>query len=117
VAVSELDADRTDEAVLVKVQHDARAGLPGGGKRPPAERRLQVVGVHDSRAGAADRPRDLVGSQSAVQDPRGSDSGREPGGITLQGRDLLTELSTQNFSQLARRLLFTPRDAVSMMKE
>ena len=40
------------------------------GQRAPAERGVEVVGVHDPRAGAADGVRDLVGPQAAAQHRR-----------------------------------------------
>ncbi len=51
----------------MQVQHDPRAGLARGGQRAPAERRLQVVRVHDARPARAHRRGDLPRLQPTAQ--------------------------------------------------
>ena len=65
----EAQALRAHEAVVVQVQHDARARLARGGERPPAERGVDVVGVHHAGAGALDGVRDVLGLEAAAQEP------------------------------------------------
>ena len=79
------DADCADEAVLVQVQHDVRAGLAGGGERPPAERRMQVVGVHErSAARQPDGLRDVAWLQSPAQQSGGGAGAGERGGVSRE---------------------------------
>ena len=65
----EAHADRAHEPVLVQVQHDARPRRARSGERAPAERGLQVVGVHDTRTAQPHRRGNLVGLEAAAQQP------------------------------------------------
>ena len=69
-AAREARPDRAHEPVVVQVQHDAGALGPRGRERAPAERRVDVVGVHDPRAGAPHRPGHRARPQAAAEQPR-----------------------------------------------
>ena len=54
----------------MQVQDDAGARAARGGQGAPAERRVDVVGVHDAGAGAPHGGRDLGGSQATAEQAR-----------------------------------------------
>ena len=61
----------------MQVQDDPRAGRARRGERAPAQRRLDVVGVDDARAGALDGVGDLGRAEAAEQQPAGRVARRE----------------------------------------
>ena len=58
---------------MVQLQHDARARCTRGGERSPAEQRLEVVRMNDTRALPAHQRGDLpLGVPPAQQSARGA---------------------------------------------
>ena len=74
------------------MQHDARARIARRRQRAPAERRLDVVRVHDARAGAPHRRGHLVRREAAAQQPERRPAAPERRRVALQDLDLLAEL-------------------------
>src|SRR6202020_1857745 len=79
-AAGEANADGANEAVLVQMQHDAGTGGAGGGERTPAERGLQVVGMHDACVARAHCGGDLAGVEPPTQQPTRGAGGRKLAG-------------------------------------
>ena len=87
----------------MQVQDDARALGAGRRERAPAERGHEVVGVHDARAGAADRGGDLLGGQPAAQQAGGGARAAELGAVALEQLDVLAEVLAREPGEVARR--------------
>ena len=77
----------------MQVQDDARAGRLGRLERPRAERRVDVVGVHDARAGLA-RPRRRPRPAAARRptSPRAACAARRPLRVALEHLDVLVQV-------------------------
>ena len=101
----------------MEVQHDARPGLAGGGERAPAERRVDVVGVHDAGAGAAHGLADLLGGEPAPQQPLGRVALGERGGVALQHLDLLAEVLADQPRHVLDGALFASGHAVAVVQQ
>jgi GT2 family glycosyltransferase len=116
-AAREADADRADKAVLVQVQHDAGAGGAGGGERAPAERGLEVVGVHDASAARAHGCGDFAWVEPALQQPaRSAATGDLGGGSREQLGGLVQALAHEPDEILDGALLATGR-AIAIVQE
>ena len=68
-AVTVRDPDRAEQPEVVEVKHGAGARRASRGKRPPAEQRVHVVGMHDIRFGAADSGGHLIGGEASREQP------------------------------------------------
>ena len=101
----------------MQVQDDAGAGLARGRERAPAERRVDVVGVHDARAGAAHRVRHLLGAEAAAQQPGGGAALRERGGVALEHLDVLAEVLADQPREVLDRALLPAGHAVAVVQE
>ena len=100
----------------MQVQHDARAGRARRGERAPAERRLDVVGVHDARAGALAR---RAPTSSGASPPRSSPSAArraaERRRVALQHLGLLAQLGADQPREVLDRPLLPARHAVAVV--
>ena len=101
----------------MQVQDDAGAGLAGGGQRAPAERRVDVVGVDDPRAGAADRLPHLLGPEPAAQQPGGGAALGERGGVALEHLDVLAQVLADQPRQVLDRAFLPAGDPVAVVQE
>ena len=101
----------------MQVQDDARAGRARGGERPPAERRLQVVGVHDARAGGAHRGGDLLLAQTAAQQASRRPRGAQRGGVPREQLRVLAQPLAHERQQVLDDPLLPARRAVAVVQE
>ena len=117
VPVAKAHADRAHQPVLVQVQHHPRSGLARRGEGAPAERGVEVVGVHDARTGAADRPRHLVGVEATAHEARGRARPADPGRIALQQLGILAQLVAHEPEEIVDRLLLAAGGSIAMVQE
>ena len=90
----------------------------GRRQRAPAEGGQEVVGVHDPRAGAADRVGDLLRAPPAAQEPRGGAArGRCVGAVALEELDLLAEVLAREPGEVADDALLPAGDAVAVVQD
>ena len=101
----------------MQVQDDPGAGLAGGGQGAPAERRVDVVRVHDARAGAAHRLAHLLGPQAAAQQPGGGAALGERGGVALEDLDVLAEVLADQPREVIDRTFLPAGDAIAVVEE
>jgi hypothetical protein len=101
----------------VQVQDDARAGRARGGERAPAQRGLDVVGVHDARAGALDGVGDLGRAEPAEQQTARRVAPRERGRVALQDLGLLAQLAADQPRQVLDRPLLPAGDAIAVVQQ
>ncbi len=80
-AARKADTDRADETVLVQMQHHARALRACRRQRAPAERGMQIVGMHDTRAAEAHRAFDFARLEAPAQKPDRRTCARAPGRV------------------------------------
>ena len=101
----------------MEVHDDPGAGLAGGGQGAPAERRIDVVRVHDARAGAAHRLANLLRPQPAAQQPGGGAALRERAGVALEDLDVLAKVLTDQPGEVINRTFLPARDAVAIVEQ
>ena len=101
----------------MQVQDDAGAGLAGSREGAPAERRVDVVGVDDARAGAPDRLSHLLGPETAAQEPGGSAALGERGGVALEHLDVLAEVLADQPREVLDGAFLPTGDAVAVVQE
>ena len=99
------------------MQHDAGAGLAGSGEGAPAERRVDVVGVHDPRSSAAHRLPHLLGPDAAAQQPGGGAAVGERGGVALEHLDVLAEVLTNQPREVFDRAFLPAWVAVAVVQK
>ena len=116
-AAREARADRADEAVVVQVQDGLRPRRAGRGERAPAERRVEVVGVDDARAAAADGRRDVAGLQAAAEQAGGGAGAAERRAVARQQLRVLAELLAHEPQQVVDGALLTADRAVAVVQE
>ena len=101
----------------MQVQHHPGAGFAGGGERAPAQRRVHVVSVHHTRAGAPDRVRHLVGGEPAAQHagrrPRPAEFARVP----LQHLHVLVEMLADQPREIVDGPLLAAGMAVTVVQQ
>ena len=113
----EAGADRAHEPVVVQVQHDPRAGLARRLQRPPAERRMHVVRVHDAGALAPHRGGHRVRLQAAAEQPERSARRAQVPRVALEHRRLLAELGPDQPREVLDRALLAAGHAVTVVQE
>ena len=101
----------------MEVQDDARAGLARRGESAPAERRVDVVGVHDARAGAAHRLPHLLGPEAAAQEPGRRAARRQRRGVALEHLDVLAEVLADQPREVLDGAFLPAGDAVAVVQE
>ncbi len=101
----------------MQVQHDARAGLPRRGEGAPAERRVDVVGVHDPGPGAADGVRHVLGGEPALQQPGRRAPVAERRGVAREHLRLLAQVLADQPREILDRALLAAREAVAVVQE
>ena len=75
----------------MQVQDDARARGARGGEAAPAEHRVDIVGVDDVGARAADGRGDVVRVDPAAQHRHGRPTAAEDGRVAFEHLDLLAQ--------------------------
>ena len=115
--VREADAGRADQAVLVQVRDDARAGLARRRQRAPAEGGAEVVGVHDPRTRAPDRVRDLLRAKPPARHPERRAPAPEQGRIALEQLGILADLLAHEPQQISYGALLAAALAVAVVEE
>ena len=102
----------------MQVQDDARARRARRGQRAPAERRVEVVGVDDARAGAPHGGGDLV---RVASPPRSRPRPRAPrpsaARVALEQLDLLAEVLAHEPGEVLDRALLAAGRAVAVVQE
>ena len=101
----------------MQVQDDAGAGLAGGGQSAPAKRRGNVMGVHDARAGSANRFPDLLRPQPAPQQTGGGADLREHARVALEDLGVLAEVLADQPREVINRTFLPTGDAVAVVEE
>ena len=103
----------------MQVQDDARAGRARGGERAPAERGVDVVGVHDAGAGAAHGgARRRSGAQPAAQHRRrGRAAAAERGRVALEHLGVLAQVLADQPREVLDRALLAAGGAVAVVQE
>ena len=99
-------ADRAEQAKVVQVQHDAGTGGTSRRERPPAERRMHVVRVHDVGPHRAAGASDLVALETSVPQRRRRPGASQARARALEHLDRVTALLEQP-RDLFHRSLFT----------
>ncbi len=101
----------------MQVEHDARARRARRGERAPAQPGLDVVGVHDARAGALDRVGHLGGAEPAGEQPAGGVARGELRGLALEDLGVLAELLADQAGEVLDRLLLPAGDPVAVVQQ
>ena len=101
----------------MQVQHDPGARRAGRGERAPAERRVDVVGVDDARAGPPHRGRDLPRLQAAREQARRGLGTADRGRVALEDLDLLAEVLADEPGELLDDALLAAGHAVAVVQE
>ena len=101
----------------MQVHDHPRAGCPRRGQRAPAERRVEVVGVHDPRAGAPDGRRDLLGLEAAAQQPGRRAGAAERGGIALEQFGVFSQALAQQPQEVGDGALLAARRAIAVVQD
>ena len=100
----------------MQVQHDARARLARGRQRAPAERRPDVVGVHDARAAAPHRAADAAGRSPPPSSPAAAVPGQRLR-VALEHGRRLAELGPDQPREVLDRALLPAGRAVAVVQE
>ena len=101
----------------MQVQDGAGAGLAGGGERAPAERRVEVVGVHDARAAAAHGVADLLRRQPAAQQAGRGARATELRAVAREQLRLLAEVLAHEPLEVGDDALLAAGRAVAVVQE
>lgn len=101
----------------MEMHDDTRSRGACSGQRPPTERGLEVVCVHDARASGADRVGNFSGVQPTAEEAKSRLSGIDGGRISRDQGDVLAEGVTYKPHQVSDRTLLASSDAVPVMNE
>lgn len=116
-AAREARADRANEAVVVQVQHRPRARRARRRQRPPAERRVQVVRVHDARAAAPHGVGDLRRRQATAEQPGSGAGAADRRAVARQQPHLLAEVLAHEPQQILDRTLLAAGRPVAVVQQ
>ncbi|MGH2916098.1 MAG: hypothetical protein ACRDMX_14035 [Solirubrobacteraceae bacterium] len=99
------------------MEHDRRAGRASGRKRPPTERRVEIVGVHDARPSPSHGLRDVLRREPAVQQPGGRTPAVQLRRLSLEQLRLLAQSLAHEPQQILDGPLLAAGDAVTVVQE
>ena len=101
----------------MEMQHDARARLARRRKRAPAQRGLDVVGVHHARAGAPHGRGDVLRREAAAQQPERRPPAAEQRRVALEHLGLLAQLRPHQPCEVLDRALLAAGHAVAVVEQ
>jgi hypothetical protein len=101
----------------MEVEDNARAGLPRRGQRPPAERRVDVVGVDDARPRPPDGPADVVGIEPAPQHADRRAGPADDRRVPLEQLGVLAEPVANQPKEVVDRPLLAAGRAITIVQE
>src|SRR5205085_4976992 len=109
--------DRAYQAVLVQVQDDAGARLPGSCERTPPEGWVEVVRVHHAGARATDRVVNVVRAKPAAQKAGCGSAPSHQRRVTLQQLGFFSEVLADQPHQVGNGPLLPARRAIAAVKK